>query len=119
MENDEKHSIPEGGDSGTPKEPPPKNPSPWTIILEVTRQVPAARFLLVLIGLIAVGALGIGLFLGNWKIALFATLVVFIFAVPSLLLMSVSTVATQRGLRLPVYFMIWAFLLIAIGVLVL
>jgi hypothetical protein len=114
--------TPQNTDNQDPKVPDNhhvNNPGPWTIITEVTRRVPAARFLLVLIGLIAVAALGVGLFFGNWKIALVATLLVFILAVPSILLMSAATVVTQRGLRILIYFMLWAFLLIAISIFVL
>ena len=116
MSDDGRINVPK-----TPQKPASREetPSPWQIVTEVTRRVPTARFLLVLVGVIAVAALGVGLFLGNWKVALIATFLAFILAVPALLLMSAATVVTRQGLRIIIYFMLWAFLLLTVTIFVL
>jgi hypothetical protein len=99
-----------------PSNSPGKSPNPLTIIYEVVRRVPAARFLLVLTGIVAIGALSLLLFWGNWKAALIATFVTFILAGPTLLLLSATRIVKRRGISVLIYTMLWALLCLTLSI---
>src|SRR5258706_7026445 len=88
-------------------------PSPWKLLREAIKAVPAVRYALAVAGLGATVAI-IGSFNLDWRVSTFGVLVVLVFMVAMLVFARLTKLGSPT-IRKPAIFMLWAFLILTVS----
>jgi hypothetical protein len=95
--------------------PPPQSPTEW--LLEAVRHIPALKYAIGVVGLVAAAAISISFFFGHWQYALFGGIAVFGGMVIVRIYVAVQPKKLNFNPSLPFAVLVWAFVFAVVVVL--